>query len=119
MVEFSNIQLFATSDVKSVYLYIHFNWKDDQFKVGLQFLSKKNYNSTKQLETHHISEQKNANEEGFINNKHFHKNEKFNLATLCHDCHLQVTLGKIIVTGYKHSVNGKFLHYYNPDELDC
>jgi DNA mismatch repair protein MutS len=75
-------------------------------------------NSTKQLETHHISEQKNANEEGFINNKHFHKNEKFNLATLCHDCHLQVTLGKIIVTGYKHSVNGKFLHYYNQDKQD-
>lgn len=75
-------------------------------------------NSTKQLETHHISEQKNANEEGFINNKHFHKNEKFNLATLCHDCHLQVTLGKIIVTGYKQSVNGKFLHYYNQDEIN-
>lgn len=67
--------------------------------------------STNKLETHHISEQKNADQDGFILNKHFHKNEKFNLTTLCHDCHLQVTLGQIKVYGYKSSTNGKFLDY--------
>jgi len=68
-------------------------------------------NGTTQLETHHIEEQKNTDENGFITNKHFHKNEKFNLTTLCHDCHLKVTLGKIIVDGYKHSIQGTFLDY--------
>jgi DNA mismatch repair protein MutS len=67
--------------------------------------------STTKLETHHISEQKNADQDGFILNKHFHKNDKFNLTTLCHNCHLQVTLGKIEVYGYKSSTNGTFLDY--------
>lgn len=49
-------------------------------------------------------------------NKHYHKNEKFNLTTLCHDCHLQVTLGKILVHGYKASTNGTFLDYTLPDD---
>jgi DNA mismatch repair protein MutS len=71
--------------------------------------------STTKLETHHISEQKNADQDGFILNKHFHKNEKFNLTTLCHNCHLQVTLGKIKVYGYKSSTNGTFLDYILPD----
>lgn len=67
--------------------------------------------STKNLETHHICEQKTADSNGFIKNKHYHKNEKFNLATLCHDCHLKVTLGQILVHGYKASTNGTFLDY--------
>jgi len=67
---------------------------------------------TQRLETHHINEQKNADAvTGIIKNKHFHKNEKYNLATLCHDCHLKVTLGKIIVHGYTQSLNGVFLDY--------
>ena len=68
--------------------------------------------STNKLETHHINEQKNAdNITGIIKDKHFHKNEKYNLAVLCHDCHLQVTLGNIIVRGYNVSLNGTFLDY--------
>lgn len=38
-----------------------------------------------ELETHHIEEQNKADENGFIG--HFHKNEKFNLAVLCRNCH--------------------------------
>jgi DNA mismatch repair protein MutS len=37
------------------------------------------------LQTHHIKEQKEADERGFIN--HTHKNSKFNLVVLCEDCH--------------------------------
>ena len=37
------------------------------------------------LEVHHINEQKNADDIGFIN--HFHKNKKFNLIVLCNKCH--------------------------------
>lgn len=40
----------------------------------------------KELETHHKSPQKDANEYGMIN--HFHKNSKFNLQTLCRECHI-------------------------------
>jgi len=72
--------------------------------------------ATTKLETHHISEQKNTDKDGFVLNKHYHKNEKFNLTTLCHDCHLQVTLGKILVHGYKASTNGTFLDYTLPDD---
>lgn len=72
--------------------------------------------TTTKLETHHISEQKNTDKDGFVLNKHYHKNEKFNLTTLCHDCHLQVTLGKILVHGYKASTNGTFLDYTLPDD---
>ena len=71
--------------------------------------------STHNLETHHISEQKTADKNGFIKNKYYHKNEKFNLTTLCHDCHLQVTLGKIFIHGYKSSTDGTFLDYTLPN----
>ena len=40
-----------------------------------------------------------------------HKNEEYNLATLCKECHLKKTLGKITINGYKDSLNGKFLDY--------
>jgi DNA mismatch repair protein MutS len=65
--------------------------------------------SSKNLESDHINEQHTADSDGFIN--HFHKNEKFNLASLCKECHLKKTLGKIVINGYKDSINGKFLDY--------
>lgn len=69
--------------------------------------------SNKMLEVHHINFQKNANPDGFIKGKSFHKNELFNLCTLCHECHQQVTKGTIIITGYKDTVDGKILEYFN------
>ena len=43
--------------------------------------------SADNLHTHHIAQQKDAdNETGLINNK-FHKNKKFNLMILCEKCH--------------------------------
>lgn len=69
----------------------------------------------KNLETDHINEQQNTNENGFIKNKYFHKNENFNLACLCKECHLKKTLGKIIINGYRDSINGRFLDW---DEIN-
>lgn len=50
-------------------------------------------------ETHHLQEQKNANEDGFIGT--IHKNHTANLASVCNKCHLdmhqQPTTGKKLV----------------------
>ena len=71
--------------------------------------------SDKLLETHHISPQIDTDDKGFVNNKHFHKNKLYNLATLCKTCHDQVTYNKIIIHGYKQSSSGKFLDYIHVD----
>ena len=61
------------------------------------------------LHTHHIDFQCNADDKGFI--KHFHKNTKFNLITLCAKCHENVHLNKIEINGYKQTTNGLELDY--------
>jgi DNA mismatch repair protein MutS len=66
--------------------------------------------STKQLEVDHIVPQMTANENGFLNDSR-HKNHISNLCTLCHDCHLNKTLNKIKIHGYKDSINGRFLDW--------
>lgn len=68
--------------------------------------------SKKNLETHHINFQKNTLSDGKVIGKPFHKNEVFNLCTLCHDCHNKVTQEKTIVRGYIDTINGKILDYY-------
>jgi DNA mismatch repair protein MutS len=44
--------------------------------------------SNKQLHTHHIIEQKNADEKGYIDN--MDKNKKDNLIILCEECHIRI-----------------------------
>jgi len=66
--------------------------------------------STKQLEVDHMIGQCEANENGFLNDSR-HKNHISNLCTLCHDCHLQKTLGRIKINGYVDSLNGRFLDW--------
>jgi 5-methylcytosine-specific restriction endonuclease McrA len=66
--------------------------------------------STKQLEIDHIQEQCTADEKGFLYDSR-HKNHISNLCILCHDCHLQKTLGRIKINGYKDSLNGQFLYW--------
>lgn len=67
--------------------------------------------STNNLETDHIIPQCEADNSGFLNNVHYHKNEEYNLAILCKECHLKKTLGKITIHGYKEGLKGKFLDY--------
>lgn len=64
-----------------------------------------------QLDTHHIKEQKDANESGFFTDTYFHKNSKFNLVTLCKPCHKKIDTGELIINGYKQSSSGVFLDY--------
>jgi DNA mismatch repair protein MutS len=69
------------------------------------------------LDTHHINEQKNCDELGFVNDKHFHKNKMFNLVVLCKDCHQNIDTGKLTIRGYKSSTSGIFLDY-TKEEFD-
>ena len=63
------------------------------------------------LDTHHINEQKNCDENGFVNEKHFHKNKLYNLVSVCKECHLKIDTGELIIRGYKSSTSGIILDY--------
>jgi len=63
------------------------------------------------LDTHHINEQKNCDESGFVNDKHFHKNKIYNLVSLCKSCHLKIDTGELVICGYKSSTSGVLLDY--------
>jgi DNA mismatch repair protein MutS len=60
-------------------------------------------------EIHHISQQKYADEHGYINS--FHKNDKFNLVCLCEECHDKVHHGGLTINGYKHTSEGVTLDF--------
>jgi len=64
------------------------------------------------LETHHIQEQKNCDQNGFVNDKHYHKNKTFNLVSLCKDCHLKIDTGELIINGYKQTTDGIILDFF-------
>lgn len=55
-------------------------------------------------DVHHITPQKQADEEGNI--KNFHKNHKYNLVPLCKKCHDQVHSGKVKIKGFKMTSDG-------------
>ena len=59
------------------------------------------------LETHHIKDQQYADKNNMIDGHH--KNIKHNLVPLCKDCHLRVTNGEVILTGWKKTNQGKIL----------
>jgi len=48
-----------------------------------------------ELETHHIVEQKESNDDGFLEKEMYHKNELFNLMILCKKCHNKITFKKM------------------------
>ena len=73
-----------------------------------QFIPKKNEIP---LETHHIKEQQETNEKGFFQDVYFHKNNKFNLVTLCKSCHQKIDTKELVIYGYKSSVSGVFLDF--------
>jgi DNA mismatch repair protein MutS len=53
----------------------------------------------KELEVHHLKEQKCANKNGFI--EHMHKNKLENLVVLCRKCHENVHKQQINIDGYR------------------
>lgn len=76
----------------------------------------------KELETHHIHEQSCADNHGRIESEYFHKNERHNLTTLCHECHVNVHKGDIIIFRYLDTDSGRKLiwkHKGDDDPLFC
>jgi len=63
-------------------------------------------NKQDQLETHHIIEQKDSNQDGFFEKEMYHKNELFNLMILCKKCHKKITFKKIKTSKKKLTSNG-------------
>jgi len=55
-------------------------------------------------ETHHIKQQKDANEHGRIGT--IHKNDLHNLIVLCEECHLKQHHGKEVIENYIHTSDG-------------
>jgi len=56
------------------------------------------------IETHHIKEQKDANDKGM--HEHVRKNHKFNLLPLCETCHDKIHDGKLKINGFKQTSEG-------------
>ena len=70
--------------------------------------------SSKSEHTHHIKEQKIANENNII--EHFHKNIKHNLVQLYESCHYKVHNGNLRIIGYEKTNNGINLNYKYIDQ---
>ena len=64
------------------------------------------------MDTHHINEQSDADMNGIIGGK-FHKNEKWNLVSLCKICHQSIHADPpgIIIRGYKDTSKGPILDF--------
>lgn len=67
----------------------------------------------KATEIHHIAQQKDANEQGYIGN--FHKNDKHNLVCLCDKCHNDVHYGTLCIEGYVQTSDGVKVNYSRPE----
>jgi DNA mismatch repair protein MutS len=65
---------------------------------------------------HHIKEQKDSNEKGFIG--HINQNHKFNLIPLCKKHHKAVHNGDLTINGFVTTSKGLELHYssFNDEE---
>ena len=67
-------------------------------------------NDRKAVDVHHIKYQCTADENNLIDGK-FHKNEEYNLTSLCKECHQDVHKDLIKIDGYKISNEGRVLVY--------
>ena len=63
------------------------------------------------LDTHHIVEQHQANQQTGMIGHRFHKNQKHNLVALCKSCHQQIDTGELRINGYISTSNGPQLDW--------
>ncbi len=67
------------------------------------------------LEAHHILQQKDTDEQGFLLEKpHVHKDHQSNLVVLCEKCHDDIHAHKIVINGYKETSKGLELEIIKP-----
>jgi len=73
-----------------------------------------NYYGVKCDDVHHIKEQNNANQDGFIG--HINQNHKYNLIPLCKEHHKMVHDGTININGFVATSKGLELHFTDASE---
>ena len=106
------LEIAKTLDIGSEFIKNAFEFRNNLLKKSNMILNtkKSRYNSSLyihechickkesvNLHTHHINFQKDADKNGIIKDKHFHKNKIHNLVVLCSICHEGVHAGKIIL----------------------
>lgn len=106
------LEIAKTLDIGSEFIKNAFEFRNNLLKKSNMILNtkKSRYNSSLyihechickkesvNLHTHHINFQKDADKNGIIKDKHFHKNKIHNLVVLCSICHEGVHTGKIIL----------------------
>jgi DNA mismatch repair protein MutS len=83
--------------------------KQSQYNTNVFMDSCKICNNKDDLETHHIKDQQYSDKNKMI--EHHHQNIKHNLVQLCKQCHLKVTHGEMIISGWKETSRGKQLDW--------
>lgn len=78
-------------------------YNSKKYLTKCEMCNKKNQSD---LETHHIIEQKDSNNDGILEDELYHKNELFNLMVLCKKCHKKITFGKLKTSKKMISSNG-------------
>tara|TARA_A100001015_G_C15042470_1_gene740709 strand:+ start:364 stop:3570 length:3207 start_codon:yes stop_codon:yes gene_type:complete len=68
------------------------------------------------VDTHHIQFQESADEQGHIGASH--KNQTSNLVVLCQACHDKVHHGKLVISGYIQTTEGKQLEHHEMSEKE-
>ena len=69
--------------------------------------------NSKELETHHITFQKDCIDGKLKSKQYLEKNALYNLVVLCRKCHQKVHSNKIVVNGYKDTSDGVILNFYH------
>lgn len=75
-----------------------------------------NNNKNTKFHIHHIIEQEKADSKGYIGL--IHKNDKFNLVTLCEKCHHNVHNNELKIYGYIFTTNGIKLNFVQFNKLE-
>lgn len=107
--EFNNI----VNDIKSEFTndcIIGEKWSKYNSKLNINKCAVCGYfpngENEKPLEVHHINFQKHADVNGFIRDKHFHKNHISNLVVLCSQCHDKIDTKELVISGYTETSKG-------------
>ena len=88
--------------------------KQSQYNTNVFMDCCKICNKKDDLETHHIKDQQYSDKNKMI--EHHHQNIKHNLVQLCKQCHLKVTHGEMIISGWKETSRGKKLDWKNVEK---
>jgi DNA mismatch repair protein MutS len=95
----------------------YYNVKQSKYNSDSYLINCHICNSKDNLETHHITFQKDFNDKLINDNKlHYQKDANYNLVTLCQSCHDEIDRNKIIINGWTETSQGRKLDYFVNEE---